>query len=232
MDFSIECRNLTKAYGKKVALDNINLKFNRGRIIGLLGPNGSGKTTLIKLVCGLLTPTSGDVLINGKVPGPETKAVVSYLPDKTYLPEWMKVTELISFFKSFYKDFNEQKAMTLFEKLHIDVNDKLKTMSKGTKEKVQLILVMSRDADVYILDEPIAGVDPAARDLILNTIIANYNPNASVIISTHLIADVETVLEDIIFIKYGKIELQSTVDEIRDVNGKSVDTLFREVYRC
>ena len=232
MDFSIECRNLTKAYGKKVALDNISLKFNRGRIIGLLGPNGSGKTTLIKLVCGLLTPTSGDVLINGKVPGPETKAVVSYLPDKTYLPEWMKVTELISFFKSFYKDFNEQKAMTLFEKLHIDVNDKLKTMSKGTKEKVQLILVMSRDADVYILDEPIAGVDPAARDLILNTIIANYNPNASVIISTHLIADVETVLEDIIFIKYGKIELQSTVDEIRDVNGKSVDTLFREVYRC
>ncbi len=232
MDFSIECRNLTKAYGKKVALDNINLKFNRGRIIGLLGPNGSGKTTLIKLVCGLLTPTSGDVLINGKVPGPETKAVVSYLPDKTYLPEWMKVTELISFFKSFYKDFNEQKAFTLFEKLHIDVNDKLKTMSKGTKEKVQLVLVMSRDADVYILDEPIAGVDPAARDLILNTIIANYNPNASVIISTHLIADVETVLEDIIFIKYGKIELQSTVDEIRDVNGKSVDALFREVYRC
>ncbi len=232
MDFSIECRNLTKAYGKKVALDNINLKFNRGRIIGLLGPNGSGKTTLIKLVCGLLTPTSGDVLINGKIPGPETKTVVSYLPDKTYLPEWMKVTELISFFKSFYKDFNEQKAFTLFEKLHIDVNDKLKTMSKGTKEKVQLVLVMSRDADVYILDEPIAGVDPAARDLILNTIIANYNPNASVIISTHLIADVETVLEDIIFIKYGKIELQSTVDEIRDVNGKSVDALFREVYRC
>lgn len=232
MDFSIECRNLTKAYGKKVALDNINLKFNRGRIIGLLGPNGSGKTTLIKLVCGLLTPTSGDVLINGKIPGPETKAVVSYLPDKTYLPEWMKVTELISFFKSFYKDFNVQKALTLFEKLHIDINDKLKTMSKGTKEKVQLILVMSRDADVYILDEPIAGVDPAARDLILNTIISNYNPNASVIISTHLIADVETVLEDIIFIKYGKIELQSTVDEIRDVNGKSVDALFREVYRC
>ncbi len=232
MDFSIECRNLTKAYGKKVALDNINLKFNRGRIIGLLGPNGSGKTTLIKLVCGLLTPTSGDVLINGKIPGPETKAVVSYLPDKTYLPEWMKVTELINFFKSFYKDFNEQKALTLFEKLHIDVNDKLKTMSKGTKEEVQLILVMSRDADVYILDEPIAGVDPAARDLILNTIISNYNPNASVIISTHLIADVETVLEDIIFIKYGKIELQSTVDEIRDVNGKSVDALFREVYRC
>ena len=232
MDFSIECRNLSKAYGKKVALDNINLKFNRGRIIGLLGPNGSGKTTLIKLICGLLTPTSGDVLINGKIPGPETKAVVSYLPDKTYLPEWMKVTELIEFFKSFYKDFNEQKALTLFDKLHIDVNDKLKTMSKGTKEKVQLVLVMSRDADVYILDEPIAGVDPAARDLILNTIIANYNPNASVIISTHLIADVETVLEDIIFIKYGKIELQSTVDEIRDVNGKSVDTLFREVYRC
>lgn len=232
MDFSIECRNLSKAYGKKVALDNINLKFNRGRIIGLLGPNGSGKTTLIKLICGLLSPTSGDVLINGKIPGPETKAVVSYLPDKTYLPEWMKVTELIEFFKSFYKDFNEQKALTLFDKLHIDVNDKLKTMSKGTKEKVQLVLVMSRDADVYILDEPIAGVDPAARDLILNTIIANYNPNASVIISTHLIADVETVLEDIIFIKYGKIELQSTVDEIRDVNGKSVDTLFREVYRC
>jgi len=180
----------------------------------------------------LLSPTSGAVLINGKVPSPETKAVVSYLPDKNFLPDWMKVSELIKFYKSFYNDFNEQKARTLFEKLHIDVNDKLKTMSKGTKEKVQLVLVMSRDADVYILDEPIAGVDPAARDLILNTIISNYNQNASVIISTHLIADVETVLEDIIFIKYGKIELQSSVDEIRNVHGKSVDALFREVYRC
>lgn len=232
MEYSIECRNLTKAYGKKIALSDVNLTFQRGRIIGLLGPNGSGKTTLIKLVCGLLSPTSGTVLINGKEPCPETKKVVSYLPDKTYLPDWMKVSELISFFKEFYSDFNEQKAISLFEKLHIDVNDKLKTMSKGTKEKVQLVLVMSRDADVYILDEPIAGVDPAARDLILNTIISNYNPNASVIISTHLIADVETVLEDIIFIKYGKIELQSSVDEIRNVHGKSVDALFREVYRC
>lgn len=232
MEYSIECRNLTKAYGKKIALCDVNLTFQRGRIIGLLGPNGSGKTTLIKLICGLLSPTSGTVLINGKVPSPETKAVVSYLPDKNFLPDWMKVTELIKFYKSFYNDFNEQKARTLFEKLHIDVNDKLKTMSKGTKEKVQLVLVMSRDADVYILDEPIAGVDPAARDLILNTIISNYNPNASVIISTHLIADVETVLEDIIFIKYGKIELQSSVDEIRNVHGKSVDALFREVYRC
>lgn len=232
MGISIECHNLSKAYGKKVALNNINLTLNRGRIIGLLGPNGSGKTTLIKIICGLLVPTSGEILINGMAPGVETKKVVSYLPDNTYLPDWMKVSKLIEFFKGFYEDFNEQKAISLFSKLNIDLNQNLKTMSKGTKEKVQLVLVMSRDADVYLLDEPIAGVDPAARDLILNTIITNYNPNASVVISTHLIADVETVLEDIIFIKNGNIELVSSVDDIREQQEKSVDALFREVYRC
>ena len=232
MSYNIECRNVTKNYGKKVALKDVNLKLESGKIIGLLGPNGSGKTTLIKLICGLLVPTSGEILINGKKPGVETKAVVSYLSDKNYLPNYMKVSQMLNFFKDFYADFNMEKALGLLEKLNISTEDKFKTLSKGTKEKIQLILVMSREAQVYILDEPIAGVDPAARDLILNTIITNYNPEASVIISTHLIADVETVLEDIIFIKNGTIELQSTVDAIRDENGKSVDTLFREVYRC
>ncbi len=232
MNYSIECRNLSKSYGKKVALDGINLSINRGRIIGLLGPNGSGKTTLIKLICGLLVPTQGEILINGMKPGIETKKVVSYLPDNTYVPDWMKVHELIKFFRDFYDNFNEARALELFAKLNININDRFKTMSKGTKEKVQLILVMSRDADVYLLDEPIAGVDPAARDLILNTIITNYNPNASVVISTHLIADVETVLEDIIFIKNGHVELVSSVDDIREKYEKSVDGLFREVYRC
>ena len=232
MNYSIECRNLSKSYGKKVALDGINLSINRGRIIGLLGPNGSGKTTLIKLICGLLVPTQGEILINGMKPGIETKKVVSYLPDNTYVPDWMNVHELIKFFRDFYDNFNEARALELFAKLNININDRFKTMSKGTKEKVQLILVMSRDADVYLLDEPIAGVDPAARDLILNTIITNYNPNASVVISTHLIADVETVLEDIIFIKNGHVELVSSVDDIREKYEKSVDGLFREVYRC
>lgn len=232
MDHNIECHNVVKKYGKTEALKGINLNFNSGRIIGLLGPNGSGKTTLIKLMCGLLVPNEGEIYINGKKPGPETKAIVSYLPDRNYLPDWMKIKDIINMFKDFYADFNVEKAKDLFEKLGIKLDDKLKSMSKGTKEKAQLILVMSREAKVYILDEPIAGVDPAARDLILNTIITNYNPEASVIISTHLIADVETILEDIIFIKNGVIELQSTVDEIREKNGKSVDELFREVYKC
>lgn len=232
MEYNIECRNLIKSYGKKVALNGINLNIGSGRIIGLLGPNGSGKTTLIKLISGLLVPNNGDILVNGMKPGVETKKIVSYLPERTYLPDWMKVTDMIEFFKDFYTDFNIQKACALFDKLNINVNDRLKTMSKGTKEKVQLILVMSRDAQIYLLDEPIAGVDPAARDLILNTIISNYNPNASVIISTHLIADIEPVLEDVIFIKNGNIELYSSVDDIRSQNGKSVDALFREVYRC
>ncbi len=228
----LECRNLVKTYSNSAALKGINLKINRGRIVGLLGPNGSGKSTLIKLANGLLTPSSGEILINGLKPGIETKKIVSYLPERTYLNDWMKVTDIINFFKDFYDNFNPEKAYSMLEKLNINPNDKLKTMSKGTKEKVQLILVMSRDADLYLLDEPIAGVDPAARDYILNTIITNYNENATIIISTHLISDIERILDDVVFISYGNIFLTKTVDEIREDEGKSVDTLFREVFRC
>ncbi len=228
----LECHNLNKAYGKKIALNGVNLTFNRGKIIGLLGPNGSGKTTLIKLTSGLLVPSSGEILINGKKPGVETKNIVAYLPERNYLPDWMKVTDMLKFFGDFYSNFNIEKAKDMLSRLNININDKLKTMSKGTREKVQLIMVMSRDAELYLLDEPIGGVDPAARDYILNTIISNYNENASVVISTHLIADVEPVLDDIIFIQNGTIRLQSTVDEIRENEGKSVDSLFREVFKC
>ena len=217
----LECRNLVKSYGNKLALEGIDLSMKRGRIVGLLGPNGSGKSTLIKLANGLLTPTSGELLINGNKPGIETKKIVSYLPERTYLADWMKVSDIINFFKDFYEDFNVEKAYDMLSKLNINANDKLKTMSKGTKEKVQLILVMSREAELYFLDEPIAGVDPAARDYILNTIISNYNENATVVISTHLISDIEQILDDVIFISYGKIYL-----------SKSVDALFREVFRC
>lgn len=228
----LECRNLVKSYGNKVALEGIDLSMKRGRIVGLLGPNGSGKSTLIKLANGLLTPTNGELLINGNKPGIETKKIVSYLPERTYLADWMKVSDIINFFKDFYEDFNVEKAYDMLSKLNINANDKLKTMSKGTKEKVQLILVMSREAELYFLDEPIAGVDPAARDYILNTIISNYNENATVVISTHLISDIEQILDDVIFISYGKIYLSKSVDEIREEEGKSVDALFREVFRC
>jgi ABC-2 type transport system ATP-binding protein len=228
----LECRNLVKTYANSQALKGINLTINRGRIVGLLGPNGSGKSTLIKLANGLLTPSSGEILIGGNKPGVETKKIVSYLPERTYLNDWMKVSDIINFFKDFYDNFNPERAYTMLEKLNINPNDKLKTMSKGTKEKVQLILVMSRDADLYLLDEPIAGVDPAARDYILNTIITNYNENATIIISTHLISDIERILDDVVFISYGNIFLTKSVDEIRENEGKSVDTLFREVFRC
>lgn len=228
----LECKNLVKTYANAEVLKGIDLTINRGRIVGLLGPNGSGKSTLIKLANGLLTPSSGEILIAGKKPGIETKKIVSYLPEKTYLNDWMKVSDIINFFKDFYDNFNPKKAYEMLEKLNINPNDKLKTMSKGTKEKVQLILVMSRDADLYLLDEPIAGVDPAARDYILNTIITNYNENATIIISTHLISDIERILDDVVFISYGKIFLTKSVDEIREDEGKSVDTLFREVFRC
>lgn len=228
----LECRNLVKSYGNKLALEGIDLSMKRGRIVGLLGPNVSGKSTLIKLANGLLTPTSGELLINGNKPGIETKKIVSYLPERTYLADWMKVSDIINFFKDFYEDFNVEKAYDMLSKLNINANDKLKTMSKGTKEKVQLILVMSREAELYFLDEPIAGVDPAARDYILNTIISNYNENATVVISTHLISDIEQILDDVIFISYGKIYLSKSVDEIREEEGKSVDALFREVFRC
>lgn len=231
-DVILECKGLTKDYGNKKALDGIDLTIKKGRIVGLLGPNGSGKSTLIKLANGLLTPTNGEILIKGMKPGVETKKIVSYLPERTYLNNWMRVSDIIKFFSDFYEDFNSEKAYDMLGKLKINANDKLKTMSKGTKEKVQLILVMSREADLYFLDEPIADVDPAARDYILNTIITNYNENSTIVISTHLISDIEKVLDDVIFISYGEIYLTKSVDDIREEEGKSVDELFREVFRC
>ena len=232
MDELLRCDSLTMQYGSKTALDSISLSIPRGRIIGLLGPNGSGKTTLIKLINGLLTPTSGHLYIEGMEPGAETKKVVSYLPERTYFNSWMKVTDILDFFCDFYEDFSRSRAEDMLNRLGINPADRLSTMSKGTKEKVQLIMVMSRDADLYCLDEPIGGVDPAARDYILQTIISNYNENASVLISTHLISDIENVLDDVIFIQNGHIRLHTSVDAIREQEGKSVDTLFREVFRC
>ena len=232
MNAIFECKDLTKKYGTFTAVDNLNLSIERGKIIGLLGPNGSGKTTLIKMSNGLLTPTNGEILIDVKKVGVETKSIVSYLPERTYLNDWMKVKEMVEFFDDFYEDFDAQCAYKMLERLNINVNDKLKTMSKGTKEKVQLILVMSRKAQLYFLDEPIGGVDPAARDYILNTIITNYNPEASVIISTHLISDVEQILDEVVMIKNGHLVMHKSVDQIREEEGKSVDELFREVFKC
>jgi len=232
MDNILQCTNLTKSFGTKKALDNVSLSLPRGKIIGLLGPNGSGKSTFIKLCNGLLTPTSGELLIDGFIPGIETKKIVSYLPEKSYLDDWMKVQQIIELFRDFYADFDSNKAYDMLKRLKISPNDKLKTLSKGTKEKVQLILVMSRNARLYLLDEPIGGVDPAARDYILDTIISNYNENATVIISTHLISDIEKILDEIIFLKEGEVVLQKTVDEIREQTSKSVDALFREVFKC
>ena len=231
-DVILQCTNLCKSYGKKQALNNLNLSLTKGKIIGLLGPNGSGKTTFIKILNGLLTPTSGEAVIDGKNIGIESKKIVSYLPDCVSLPEWMKINELINFYKNFYEDFNSEKAYIMLENLKIDLDDKFKTLSKGNKEKVQLILVMSREAKLYLLDEPMGGVDPATTDYILNTIISNYSENSTVIISTHLIADVEKILDEVLFINNGEIVIQDTVDNIRDNQGKSIDTLFREVFRC
>ena len=228
----LECRELSKRFGKTAALDNISLKLEPGRVIGLLGPNGSGKTTLIKLANGLLTPSEGEILIDGEAPSPKTKAIVSYLSDKEYLPEWMSVRQLMDFFEDFYRDFDRPRAEEMLLRLGLDETQKVKTMSKGTREKVQLILVMSRQAKLYLLDEPIGGVDPATRDYILDTIIRNYNPEAAVLISTHLIADVEQVLDEVIFIQNGQILLQSDVDSIREEKGMSVDQYFREVFKC
>lgn len=228
----LECRNLSKSFGSKKVLDSVNLSILRGKIVGLLGPNGSGKTTFIKICNELLTPENGEILISGMKPGVETKKIVSYLPEKTYLNDWMKVSELITFFSDFYSDFNCDKAYDMLKRLKIDADDRLKTLSKGTKEKVQLILVMSRESQLYLLDEPIGGVDPAARDYILGTILGNYNENATIIISTHIISDIEKILDDIIFLKEGRVVLTKTVDEIRDESEKSVDALFREVFKC
>lgn len=229
----VKIKGLTKSYDKrKNALDHLDLTIPSGRIIGLLGPNGSGKTTLIKLLAGLLMPNEGEILICGKEPGAETKAVVSYLPERTYFRSSMRVKELIEYFQDFYADFRPERARELLGNLKIDENASLKTLSKGTKEKVQLIMVMSRDARLYLLDEPIAGVDPAARDYILRTIISNYNEDATVILSTHLISDIEQILDEVIFIKEGRILLQDSVENIREQQGKSVDAYFREVFVC
>ena len=232
MSTLLECRELTKNFGDKTAVDHINLCIESGHIIGLLGPNGSGKTTLIKMINGLLTPSSGTLYFKENPIGVESKKHISYLPDHTYLNMNERVSDIIDFFTDFYEDFDKARAYDMLEKLSISPSDRLKTMSKGTKEKVQLILVMSRRADLYVLDEPIAGVDPAARDFILNVILTNYEPSASILISTHLIADIENILDEVIFIQNGQIRLSSSVDDIRAAEGKSVDTLFREVFKC
>ena len=228
----LECKQLSKSYGKAPALENVSFAIEPGRIVGLLGPNGSGKTTLIKLANGLLTPDSGEILIDGAVPGRETHAVVSYLPERTAIPIWMSAGQLMDFYQDFYRDFRRQTAEEMLRHLDIRPTQRIRQMSKGTREKVQLIMVMSRSAKLYLLDEPIGGVDPATRDYILSTIIGNYNPEAAVIISTHLIADVEKVLDEVIFINQGQVVLQSSVDEIREEKGMSVDALFREVFKC
>ncbi len=227
----IRCSDLSKNYGKLTALNNISFSLESGKIVGLLGPNGSGKTTLIKLMNGLLTPSSGEILINGQQIGVETKKIVAYLPDNSYLNTWMTVEQIVSYFTDFYEDFRPDLAYEMLARLDISPKKKLKTLSKGNKEKVCLILVMSRNAKLYVLDEPIAGVDPAARDYVISTIINNYNPEATVIISTHLIADIEQILDEVIFLKNGNIVLQNTVDEVRTEHEKSVDELFREVFK-
>ena len=231
-DQLVTCTGLTKRYGGKTALSGLNLELGRGRIVGLLGPNGSGKTTLIKILCGLLQPTEGAVLVDGQKVGPASKAIISYLPDRMYFADWMKATDLFDLFADFYADFDRVRAMSMCASLGVTPSDRLKSMSKGTKEKVQLVLVMARKAQLYLLDEPIAGVDPAARDFILSTILTNYNEDGTVMISTHLISDIEKVLDEAIFLKDGQITLHDTVDNIREREGKSVDALFREIFRA
>ena len=233
MNELVEIVGLTKSYdARNVAVNNITLTLPKGKIIGLLGPNGSGKTTLIKMMNGLLRPNQGSIKINGHYVGPETRAHVAYLPDRTYLSGGQTIRQILDYFCDFYADFSREKALEMLQSLNIDPSVRLKTLSKGNKEKVQLILVMSRQADLYVLDEPIAGVDPAARDYILRTIINNYNPDATIIISTHLIGDIEQVLDEVIFMRYGHLVLYTSVDNIREQHGKSVDAYFREVFAC
>lgn len=230
----LECRNLTKAYKKNCpVLQNFNLEIPAGRIVGLLGPNGCGKSTLMKLISGLLQANSGEITVGGFPVGENSKALISYLPERTYFTSSMKVEEIIEYFQEFYEDFDAARAFRLLADLNINPRANLKTLSKGTKEKVQLILVMSRNAKLYLLDEPIAGVDPAAREYILSTIVSNYNPEASIIITTHLISDVEQVLDDFVFLTYsGKILKSGNAEDARNESGKSLDELFREVFRC
>ena len=228
----LEIKDLNKSFDGKEILKNINLKIPKGRIIGLLGKNGAGKTTLIKLINDLLTPTSGEIFVNGKQVGVESKSVISYLPERTYLNKDMKVSEVIELFKDFYKDFDAKRAVKLLKDLDLDINQKLTKMSKGMQEKVQLVLVMSRNADLYILDEPLGGVDPATRDYILDTILSNFKDGASVIISTHLISDIERILDEVIFIDNGQIILQSDADKLRKKEKGSIDEIFRRMFKC
>lgn len=230
--YLVEAINLTKKFGSVTALNEFNISLPKGQIIGLLGPNGSGKTTFIKTIAGLLTPTSGSVIIDGKEPGVYTKSIVSYLPERTYFSSWMTVNDCLDYFCDFYADFDRDVALGMLNSLNVPTDRKLQTLSKGTKEKVQLVLVMSRKAKLYILDEPIGGVDPAARDFILDTIISNYNPDSSVVISTHLISDVEKVLNSFVFIHNGKLIMSGECDDVREQYGKSLDEVFREVFKC
>ena len=228
----LQCQGLTKYYGGVLALDHADIAIEPGQIVGLLGPNGSGKTTLIKLANGLLQPTSGSILIDDMTPSPKTHAIVSYLPERIALTDWMNVRQLMDFYGDFYADFQRETAEQMLAQLQLPLGQTVRQMSKGTREKLQLILTMSRKANLYLLDEPIGGVDPATRDYILHTILSNYNPEAAVVISTHLITDVESILDSVIFLNQGKVVLQSTVDDIRETRGKSVDAYFREVFRC
>ena len=228
----LECSQLCKRYGRVQALDGVDLTLEPGRIVGLLGPNGSGKSTLIKLACGLLTPSEGSIRICGEKPGAVTNALVSYLPERTAVPEWMSVKELLAFYADFYDDFQLEAARQMLDALGLASAKQIRQMSKGSREKVQLILTMSRQARLYLLDEPIGGVDPATRDYIMSTIIAHYNPEASVVISTHLIADVEKILDEVVFLQEGRVLLHDEVDALREEKGKSIDALFREVFKC
>lgn len=228
----LQFQNVNKSYGKKPVLNDISFSIEQGKITGLLGPNGCGKTTILKLISGLIQPNSGSITVDGIQRSIQTKSIISYLPERTYLNDWMKISQLIEFFSDFYADFDKNCALQMLSDLNIDSKDKLKTLSKGTKEKVQLILVMSRRAKLYLLDEPIGGVDPAARDYILQTILNNYAENSSILISTHLIQDVETIFDDVLFLSKGSIVVQGSVDDVREKHGKSIDLLFREVFKC
>ena len=231
MPIILEARNLTKNYGSTLGLSNLSLSLEGGKIIGLLGSNGSGKTTLLKMIAGILQPTSGTITVNGMPVGTETKKIVSYLPERTYLNSWMRISDILDYFEDFYADFDKTAALRMLASLGVDEREKLKTLSKGTREKVQLVLVMARKAKVYLLDEPIAGVDPVAREFILETILANKAPDSTILISTHLIADVEKILDRFVFIRDGQLLMMQDVEKVKE-SGKTVDELFREVYRC